>query len=688
MTTPLADWFGASGTLSEQLPGFTYREAQARMAELVWHALQARRHAAIEAGTGIGKTFAYVVPVLVSGQRAIVSTGTRTLQDQLFLRDLPALGAALGRPVGVALLKGRANYLCLHRLELARRQPGNAPALRRTLEALADWSRTTRGGDLAELESVAEEHSLREQITSTVDNCLGAKCERIDECFVLKARRRAQAADVVIVNHHLLLADLVLKEAGFGELLPGVDAVVVDEAHQLPEIAQQFFGTSVSSREIDMLMRDVGAEAAAAHADPALDAMARALTRQTADARILVRRLSGRVAWPAVPHAFAEALADLRAPLAALAEGLDGLADASAGLERASERARSVADRLAAIVAADASEGLRWIDVTERSCAVHFTPADIGAALVERIDAQGGTWIFTSATLAVAGDFGHFSRLVGIDNPLTAALASPFDYARNARIYLPQGLPEPSDPEHVETLLRVVWPLVEAAGGGAFVLFTSYRALHAAERWVRLRRTPGPLLVQGAASRTQLLEEFRAAGDAVLLGTGSFWQGIDVRGQALRLVIIDKLPFAAPADPLVRARIDAIRRAGGNAFDEYQLPQAVLALKQGVGRLIRDFADRGLVVLGDSRLGTRAYGRLFLESLPPMPVLEEFDDAFVYAETLAPGPGDSAPGSGNLAQPTQPARHADDAVGDFAGGTAESPTSGNVAASRARAPVP
>jgi ATP-dependent DNA helicase DinG len=639
----LDEVFGADGALAERLPGFTYRAAQREMAELVVVALESGRHAVIEAGTGIGKTFAYLLPVLLLERRAIVSTGTHTLQDQLFARDLPLLGAVVGRPMRIALLKGRSNYLCWHRLESVLHAGTHDGATLAAMRALHGWGQASDSGDLTELEDLADDHALRAQVTSTVENCLGRECEHIDRCFVVEARRRAQAAEVVIVNHHLLLADLALKDSGFGELLPGTDAVIVDEAHQLPDVAQQFFGWSVSTRELEALARDAFAEGRAAGVLAQLDASLSGLSRATVAIRAAsTGRADGRTPWIAAPTALRDALPELAVALAALREALDDVAEGSLALRNCAERCNAYAARLREITVADASEGLRWFDLSTGGASVHWTPLDIGRALCARIEAQSGVWIFTSATLAVGQDFSHFLGRIGLDAPLKAVLPSPFDYQRNARVFVPQGLPEPSDELYIDRLLEQVWPLVEAARGGAFLLFTSYRALQRAERWLEQRTAPGPVLVQGRGSRSELLKQFRADGNAILLGTGSFWQGVDVRGRALRLVMIDKLPFAVPSDPLVQARAEAIRKEGGDPFHELSLPQAVLALKQGVGRLIRDFDDRGLIVLGDPRLKTRAYGAMFLASLPAMPVVEDLDAALTFAASLAETAGPPA----------------------------------------------
>jgi ATP-dependent DNA helicase DinG len=633
--TELSEVFSANGLLAAHLPGFSYREPQQRMAELVDQALAAGGHAVLEAGTGIGKTFAYVVPILVSGRTAIISTGTKTLQDQLFARDLPALGGALGRPVDVALLKGRANYLCRHRLNNALGDGRLKASLTSEINAIARWGRETDTGDLTEIEDLQDDWRLKARVTSTVDNCLGSQCEQIEDCFVLKARRRAQGASIVIVNHHLLLADLALKEAGFGELLPGVDTVIVDEAHLLPEIAQQFFDVSVSSRQLTRLGHDIADEARVAGASKALESDALALSRGIAKLIPEAGRNAGR--HQGMPPRFESVLADVKADLDAIAEQLKGL-DNEAGLNRCRERCLDSISRLEQVLGGDQAEGLKWFDASEHGFSAHFTPFDIGDALAERFAAQCGSWVFTSASLAVGDDFSHFNDRLGIAPAIEAVLPSPFDYSDQGALYIPPDLPAPNQPEHTEALLERAFPLITAAGGGAFVLFTSHRALAAAQTWFAHQRLPGPLFVQGTGARSRLLDDFRAAGNGILLGTGSFWQGVDVRGAALRVVIIDKLPFAVPSDPLIQARIESVRRAGGEPFTAFQLPEAVLALKQGVGRLIRDFDDRGLVVLGDPRLRSKSYGRVFLESLPPFARIDDSQAALEFAASLSDEP--------------------------------------------------
>jgi ATP-dependent DNA helicase DinG len=625
----------ASGCLA-RLPAYRYRESQQEMAETIWQLLGSGRHAALEAGTGVGKTFAYLVPALMCGRRTIVSTGTRHLQDQIFGKDLPALSRALGRPADVVVLKGRANYLCWHRVEIARCDGSLGSEDADIVSALGVWGRTHPTGDLSELADLDTNSTLRARITSSADNCLGQKCAFIDRCFVAKARRAALEAGVVVVNHHLLLADLALKDTGFGDLLGDAELVIVDEAHLVPDIAQEFFSVSVSTREVEVVLNDLNTELLAARVDRSELPGRSVLARQVLELRRRVQGLDGRRPWRYLPAAIRDLLAAIGEQVHTLAAELAAIESSTPGIGNCAERLTGQAARLGAVLDVADDEAMRWFAATSRSLSVHATPLEFGAALARRIEQQGGQWIFTSATLAVGEDFGHFLDRMGLEDALTRVLPSPFDYASQASLYIPEGLPDPRSSEHLSALLSDVWPLIEAAGGGAFLLFTSHRALQEAAAWLDLRAAPGPLLVQGTAARTELLERFREHGNAILLGTGSFWQGVDVRGDALRIVMIDKLPFAVPDDPQTQARTEAIRRRGGNPFIEFQLPQAVLALKQGVGRLIRDFDDRGLIVLGDPRLRTRSYGATFLESLPPAARLGSRDEAVAFAESLKP----------------------------------------------------
>jgi len=618
----LEDIFDGSGALARAVDGYRPRTQQLEMALAVERAIKESRHLVVEAGTGTGKTFAYLVPALLSGLRTVISTGTRTLQDQLFHRDLPVIGSAIGRPVSVALLKGRSNYLCLYRmgqaLETASADKSRVGA---ELRLIQRWSGATGSGDVGELVEVDEQSSVWSRVTSNSENCLGSRCPDYDDCFVVRARRRAQEADVVIVNHHLLLADQALKEEGFGELLPGADTVIVDEAHQLPDVAAQFFGQAVSSRQLLSLGQDALSEimsAAGARSVP---------ERQLADLEKAVRELrlalgtgSGRSDWERSPELDA-CLLELGATLEALRDALISLKDLGPGSRQLAQRAETLLQRWEQLTADDCAEGLRWWELSGRGFILRMTPFDVAPTLSRHIESYPSTWIFTSATLAVGENFSHFAGRVGLQDVDTLKVDSPFDFSRQALLYLPRGLPSPASPDYTREVMRAVAPVVEASQGRAFLLFTSHRALKEAVDWWQVHDVlPGvPRLVQGTLPRDRLLERFRGLGNAVLFGTASFWEGVDVRGEALSVVMIEKLPFASPGDPVTRARIEAIEAAGGNAFRDHQLPQAVITLKQGVGRLIRDVEDTGVVMLCDPRVSSRGYGKVFLASLPEMP---------------------------------------------------------------------
>jgi ATP-dependent DNA helicase DinG len=628
VNTDFREVFGQSGPLARALPDYAYRPEQAAMANAVGAALARLDTLIVEAGTGTGKTFAYLIPALLSGRSVIISTGTRTLQDQLFRRDVPLLAKALGQPVKIALLKGRSNYLCRHRLELAAQQGSLFDAERgaqRVLTRISRWAASTRSGDLSELSDLPEQSLVWPSVTSTRENCLGQECPQFSRCHVFDARRNAQAADIVIVNHHLLLADMALKEEGFGDLLPGAEAVILDEAHQVPDIAAQFFGRLWSVRQVQLLLRDISAELAACGARaPSLTAAVDELTSGIDQLRSLFPRGGARFEWAALPDAFVDALPEFESALSGIAAQLEGLG-AGAGAANCGRRAAALCADLAALRGISEDLGLRWVETNASGLSLQFTPFEIAARLREYVESRPCAWIFTSATLAVGEDFSHFAARVGMDEARTLRIGSPFDYGSQARIFLPPRMPEPQDPTFSQRFIEACAPLLEAGGGRAFLLYTSYRGLGEGVRALKARfpAAPFPILVQGEAPREALLTRFRELGNAVLLATGSFWEGVDVKGDALSIVAIDKLPFASPDDPLLKARLEGIRRRGGNPFFEYQLPQAALALKQGAGRLIRDFDDFGVILIGDPRITSKAYGRMFLQSLPASPVLTD-----------------------------------------------------------------
>jgi ATP-dependent DNA helicase DinG len=619
---------GADGPFAHEVPNFAPRETQQRMADAVGGAIETHDALVVEAGTGTGKTFAYLVPALLSGKRVIVSTGTRNLQDQLFHRDLPRVMSILGTKADVALLKGRANYLCRYRLQQTV-ESGQFKSRTQVddLQKVRAWGARTRTGDRSELVEVPEGSPLWPRVTSTAENCLGTECPLYDDCFVFKARRRAQDADLTVVNHHLLLSDLALKREGFGAILPEAEAYVLDEAHQLPELAGQYFSVGVSARQVKELAADALAECAGqpgalALLQPALQHMNDAVRKARLAFDTLPKR--GAFAQLEADAGAAEALENLGGALDDLASVLMGQAERSKGLASVHARCVVLDQRLQRIAGRIGEDEVRWYELSDHGFELSATPLDLAPQLQALRSATDAAWIHTSATLAVAGHFDHFTRQMGLVDPVTLDLGSPFDYAHQALCWLPRGLPEPPARDYTQRVIDTVRPVLEMSKGRAFLLFTSHRALRLAADL--LMDGPWPLFVQGSAPRHQLLSDFRDSGNGVLLGAASFWEGVDVAGEALSVVVIDKLPFASPDDPVLQARLDAVRRAGGNPFRDWQIPAAAIALKQGAGRLIRDVHDRGVLVLCDPRLTTRAYGRLFLASLPPMPRTRELGD--------------------------------------------------------------
>ncbi|NCA88770.1 MAG: ATP-dependent DNA helicase [Gammaproteobacteria bacterium] len=639
----VCDILGPGGLLAQRLPGYNHRPQQAAMAEEVAQVLAEGGTLICEAGTGTGKTYAYLVPALLAGRKVLISTGTRALQDQLYHRDLPLVREALDIPVRIALLKGRGNYLCPYRLELALAEHrGGSREFRQQLLAVRDWASATRSGDIAEL-SLPDDAPVWPAVTSTSDNCLRQECPDWERCPLLQARRRAQEADLVVVNHHLLCADIALRDEGFGEILPGADAFIVDEAHQLPEVAGNFFGSAVSSRQLLELVRDAEMEYTREAGDvPEFpDRLAR-LRLATLDLRLALGEEARRGPWQeiTVDATAAAGLDELRQRLAEVQGALALLEGRGKGLDACLARANDLATGLTRISEPDAETAdIRWFETQGKGFRLHLTPLSVAGIFQGQMTRHRAAWIFTSATLAVAECFDHFAGQLGITDARTACWDSPFDYPRQALWFVPRGLPDPNSPAYGDAVSDLAADILGYSRGRAFLLFTSHRALRqAAERLAD--RLDYPLLIQGTAPRGELLQQFRDLGNAVLLGTSSFWEGVDVRGEALSCVIIDKLPFASPGDPVLAARMDALRQRGGNPFRDFQLPQAVISLKQGAGRLIRDAHDRGVLVVCDPRLLSKSYGHAFLKSLPPMARTRELAlvERFFTTEDPVPAP--------------------------------------------------
>jgi ATP-dependent DNA helicase DinG len=626
--------FGDTGLLARSLPAYRVRTGQIDLAQAIQNAIQTNRSLIAEAGTGTGKTFAYLVPALLSGGKVIVSTGTKTLQDQLFNRDIPTLRAALQVPVTVALLKGRSNYICHYHLEQTLREGRMRDRSEVVhLHQVAAFAQSSIRGDIAELTTVPESSGLWSQVTSTRDNCLGQECPHHAKCFVLSARKEAQQADVVVVNHHLFFADVMLRDEGAGELLPQAQTVILDEAHQLPETATVFFGRSLSTTMLVDLARDAVNEALNVSVEfRDIPDAAMALERASKDLRLSISLKEGRLSYDQVMHYenFTEALNHVSVRLESLHALVAHQAERSEGLHAIALRAQELLLQTQSWQGEGDSDQIRWMECFSQSLHLNLTPLSLAETFKAQWNAIPKSWIFTSATLSVNGDFKHYQHEMGLSGTEALTWASPFDYASRSLLYVPTGLPQPNTPDYTLAVVEAALPVLQASAGRAFILFTSHRALKEAHALLKERfETLGlayPLLIQGETSRSELLNRFRQAENAVLLGSSSFWEGVDVKGEALSVVIIDKLPFAPPDDPVLAARIEEITRQGGNAFMDYQLPRAVIALKQGAGRLIRDEQDRGVLMLCDPRLLGKPYGRRIWMSLPPMRRTRDLSD--------------------------------------------------------------
>ena len=628
---------GADGVIARHIDGFQPRPSQIAMARLIDQSISEGSSHIIEASTGIGKSFAYLAPLFLHDIKAVISTGTKNLQDQLFFKDIPLINKTIVSGKKLALLKGRSNYACLQRIARHRQsrrfQTRHMAVL---FDALAEWAATSRSGDIAEFAELPENDSLWFYATSTADNCLGGDCPEYADCFVARARRRAQEADIIVINHHLFFSDQALKEQGFGELLPSVDVMIFDEAHQLPEVAGNFFSQALSKRQFDQLIKDVDyAQATEARESAQTAEVTSAMQKSIDDFLLTLTRFANKGEWRNIRHAppIIEAVEALRSNMAALRDHLEQIKSRGRELGACYNRLQEQWVVLDAFLEPD-EDSVAWYEWHERGFRLMLSPIEITGQFQRQLASSDfNSVIMTSATLSADNSFDYFSRRLGLDEIAHSRFDSPFDYQRQALLYLPPNMPEPSSQQFGGAFIDECVSLLHATEGNGFILFTSYRMLsHAAEA---LRRRVGyPLFVQGSKQRSELLRDYLATPNAVLLGTASFWEGIDVKGDKLKLVIIDKLPFRSPGDPVYRHRLQRATQQGGNAFMDIQVPEAIIALRQGVGRLIRDASDRGIVMLADSRLRGKPYGRQMLASLPDMRITDDPLTVRSFAESL------------------------------------------------------
>ena len=651
----IKDIFSEDGPLAKSEPDYSPRTEQVEMAEAIAAALERGESIVCEAGAGTGKTLAYLVPVLLSGRKALISTGTRHLQDQIFSKDLPLVEKALGRPVRAARLKGRANYLCL--LHLKQAETGARLVDSRSgkfLSDIRDWSQRTETGDFAELDHIPEDAPVLSTCVSTYENCLAQDCEFYEDCFVFKARRRAAAAELAVINHHLLMMDMRLRADHGGFLPDDPEVIVFDEAHQLPGLAFRYFGRPLlSSKGLLTLSED----ALAAHLEEAPDlrgfpALLDEYDQAVADLRLSFPRAKQeeqRRAWEDIKNSkrVILAMATLLQQARAVHQVLSDNAERGSKLENCCSRMEQALEMVEIFNQPEEEDWVRWVEIHKKTFTLHRTPLDVSDFFREGLDGRESLSIFTSATLRAGKKFVHFQKQLGLEEDVeTWAADSPFDFQNQSLLYLPKEMPDSYDPSYTRRLIELATPVLKLTGGRAFILFTSHRALEEAANLLS-GVIDYPLLIQGDAPRHQLLEEFKSQGNAVLLGAASFWEGVDVKGPALSCVIIDKLPFAAPKEPVLEARLRRMEERGENRFWEHQLPEACLTLKQGAGRLLRDKNDYGILMIGDPRLKSMKYGQVFLRSLPKIPRTTSLADVEAFWRRHEPGEGeagaDSAP---------------------------------------------
>ena len=631
--TDTKQFFSNKGALSTVISGYQAREAQMEMAEAIATAIDKKQHLIAEAGTGTGKTFAYLVPAILSGKKTIISTGTKNLQDQLFNKDLPVIRKAMKKPFLAALLKGRSNYLCTYRLQNALTSTiGFTKEDAGALAKINAWAKRTQTGDIAEMSGVNEGDPIWYQATSTPDNCLGQDCPDYAECYLVKARKNAQEADVIVVNHHLLCADWSIRDNGFGELLPNAEVVVIDEAHQLADTASNFLGVNLGAKQLSDLAQDALMEYFKDATDlPALRTACEDLEHEIKDLRLAFGVELKRGDWQEIENnpKILGGLSALKEQLQRVTDQLNLASVKTKALESCFNRAEDLLQKLKLIMDEKGGKWIRWYEIHRKTFTLSLTPLDIASEFRQFMQQHQAAWIFTSATLSIANGFDYFANNLGLSQAASESWGSPFDYPNQSLFYHPKGLPQPNDPNFIPLIIEFVLPVLKASQGRAFFLFTSHRALNQAAE-ILSKELKYPLLIQGSRPKALLLEQFKEEGNAVLLGTSSFWEGVDVRGEALSCVIIDKLPFASPGDPVLKARLDAMTQQGKNPFFEYQLPTAVIALRQGIGRLIRDVTDRGVLMICDPRLLKRSYGQLFLDSVPPMSRTRNIEDVEAF----------------------------------------------------------
>jgi ATP-dependent DNA helicase DinG len=627
--------FSEDGLLANYVEGYRLRTPQIEMATHIENALKNKHDLVVEAGTGTGKTFAYLIPAILSGKKILVSTATKNLQEQLFEDDLPLIRKLLKKnPFDTALLKGRANYLCLTRLKeaLDSTQGFNLQETTLLLKINA-WAKKTKQGDIAQMTSINESNPIWYQATSTRENCLGVDCADYNACFLTKARQQAQDADIIVINHYLLCADWSLKNAGFGELLPKADVIILDEAHQLAEIASNFLGLNLNAKQFLNLSSDtLEAYFKDAKDMPDLRTACDDLKHEVQDLRLAFGSQLRKGEWQEIEKnpKISTALSNLNTQLQRLEKHLVAARQKSEALEKCYEHCRELSAQFQTLFNDDIHENVRWFEVYRLSFTLGNTPLNIANEFHQFMTEYQATWVFTSATLSVGQHFSHFCQTLGLTDIPCYRWESPFDYQNQALFYHPKGLPQPNDDDAMERIIEFAIPVLKASQGRTFFLFTSYRALNRAAELLE-KKLDYPLLIQGTKPKKALLTTFKTHGNAILLATASFWEGVDVRGEALSCVIIDKLPFASPFEPVLKARLAAMQQQGKNGFFEHQVPLAAIALRQGVGRLIRDVNDRGVLMICDPRLLKRSYGQVFLDSLPDMKrtrVIKDVEDFF------------------------------------------------------------